>query len=140
MTNKQPSRREQALDALRSGGVMAGLSLALAFPAALLILEGVLPETSIRLSAYVCAGASALVSELLIYGKRRSGYVYIPLSAFTAGMFLLLIGACIPMKNWDFRGILITVCVMTAAMTMIDFAKMNKNNKKSQKNRAWNYR
>ena len=55
MVKQQPNRKGQAADAVRSGSVMAGASLLLALPAALLIREGVLPETSMQLTALVCA-------------------------------------------------------------------------------------
>ena len=74
MVKQQPNRKGQAADAVRSGSVMAGASLLLALPAALLIREGVLPETSVQLTALVCAGLAALLSECLCFGKRRGGY------------------------------------------------------------------
>ena len=98
MVKQQPNRKGQAADAVRSGSVMAGASLLLALPAALLIREGVLPETSVQLTALVCAGLAALLSECLCFGKRRGGYAYIPLSALAAALILLLVGACLPMR------------------------------------------
>lgn len=112
----------------------------LRFPAALLIREGVLPETSVQLTALVCAGLAALLSECLCFGKRRGGYAYIPLSALAAALILLLVGACLPMNGWDIGCVLKTLCVMTAMMTGVYFIKMNKNNKKSRKSRAGYYK
>ena len=129
MVKQQPNRKGQAADAVRSGSVMAGASL-------LLIREGVLPETSVQLTALVCAGIAALLSECLCFGKRRGGYAYIPLSALAAALILLLVGACLPMNGWDIGCVLKTLCVMTAMMTSVYFIKMNKNNKKSRKSRA----
>ena len=140
MVKQQPNRKGQAADAVRSGSVMAGASLLLALPAALLIREGVLPETSVQLTALVCAGIAALLSECLCFGKRRGGYAYIPLSALAAALILLLVGACLPMNDWDFGCILKVLCVMTASMTIVYFIKMNKNNKKMQKKQAWYYK
>ncbi len=140
MVKQQPNRRGQVIDAVRSGSVMAGGSLLLLFPAALLIREGVLPEGSTYLSALACAGLAALISECVFYSRRRLGYAYIPLSAITAVLILLLIGACIPMKDWNFGCVLKTLCVMTAVMSIVYFIKMNKNNKKSQKKRAPYYK
>ena len=108
--------------------------------AALLIREGVLPETSVQLTALVCAGLAALLSECLCFGKRRGGYAYIPLSALAAALILLLVGACLPMNGWDIGCVLKTLCVMTAMMTGVYFIKMNKNNKKSRKSRAGYYK
>lgn len=133
MAKQQPNRRGQVVDAVRSGSVMAGLSLLLILPAAFLIREGVLPESSTQLSALACAGVSALILECAIFGKRRAGYAYVPLSALISSLIFLLVGACIPMNAWDFGCVLKTLCVMTAAMTIVYFIKMNKNNKKSQK-------
>lgn len=113
---------------------------ACSFPAALLIREGVLPETSVQLTALVCAGLAALLSECLCFGKRRGGYAYIPLSALAAALILLLVGACLPMNGWDIGCVLKTLCVMTAMMTGVYFIKMNKNNKKSRKSRAGYYK
>ena len=132
MVKQQPNRKGQAADAVRSGRVMAG--------AALLIREGVLPETSVQLTALVCAGLAALLSECLCFGKRRGGYAYIPLSALAAVLILLLVGACLPMNGWDIGCVLKTLCVMTAMMTGVYFIKMNKNNKKSRKSRAGYYK
>ena len=132
MVKQQPNRKGQAADAVRSGSVMAGASLLLALPAALLIREGVLPETSVQLAA--------LLSECLCFGKRRGGYAYIPLSALAAALILLLVGACLPMNGWDIGCVLKTLCVMTAMMTGVYFIKMNKNNKKSRKSRAGYYK
>ena len=140
MAKQQPNRRGQLVDAVRSGSLMAGLSLLLAFPAALLIREGMMPETSEQVSAFACAGLAALVSECVLFGKRRAGYAYIPLSAVVSVLILLLFGACIPMNGWNFGCILKTLCVMTAAMTIVYFIKINKNNKKSQKKRARYYK
>lgn len=140
MVKQQLNRKGQAADAVRSGSVMAGASLLLALPAALLIREGVLPETSVQLTALVCAGLAALLSECLCFGKRRGGYVYIPLSALAAALILLLVGACLPMNGWDIGCVLKTLCVMTAMMTGVYFIKMNKNNKKSRKSRAGYYK
>ena len=140
MAKQQPNRRGQTVDAVRSGSLMAGLSLLLAFPAALLIREGMMPETSEQIYALVCAGLAALVSECVLFGKRRAGYVYIPLSALVSVLILLLVGACIPMSGWNFGCVLKTLCVMTAAMTIVYFIKINKNNKKSQKKRARYYK
>ncbi len=140
MVKQQPNRRGQVIDAVRSGSVMAGLSLLLVFPAALLIREGVLPENSVQHSALACAGLAALVSECFFFAKRRGGYAYIPLSALAATLILLLVGACIPMNDWDFGCILKTLCVMTAIMSIVYFIKVNKNNKKSQKKRASYYK
>ncbi len=128
------------MDAVRSGSIMAGLSLLLILPAALLIREGALPENSVYLSSLICAGLAALASECAFFSKRRGGYAYIPLSALVATLILLLVGACIPMNDWDFGCILKTLCVMTAVMTIVYFIKMNKNNKKSQKKRALYYK
>lgn len=139
MVKQQPNRKGQAADAVRSGSVMAGASLLLA-PAALLIREGVLPETSVQLTALVCAGLAALLSECLCFGRRRGGYAYIPLSALAAALILLLVGACLPMDGWDIGCVLKTLCVMTAMMTGVYFIKMNKNNKKSRKSRAGYYK
>ncbi len=119
---------------------MAGLSLLLVLPAALLIREGVLPETSVQYSAQACAGIAAIVSECVFFGKRRAGYAYIPLSALFTVLIFLLVGACIPMNAWDFGCILKTLCVMTAMLTIVYFIKMNKNNKKSQKKRTRYYK
>ena len=140
MVKQQPSRREQIADAVRSGSIMAGLSLLLALPAALLIRDGVLPEISVQYSALACAGIAALVSECVLFGKKRAGYAYIPLSALVSALILLLVGACIPMNGWNFGCVLKTLCVMTAAMTIVYFIKINKNNKKSQKKRAQYYK
>lgn len=140
MVKQQPSRREQIADAVRSGSIMAGLSLLLALPAALLIRDGVLPEISVQYSALACAGIAALVSECVLFGKKRAGYAYIPLSALVSVLILLLVGACIPMNGWNFGCVLKTLCVMTAAMTIVYFIKINKNNKKSQKKRARYYK
>ena len=140
MVKQQPSRREQIADAVRSGSIMAGLSLLLALPAALLIRNGVLPEISVQYSALACAGIAALVSECVLFGKKRAGYAYIPLSALVSVLILLLVGACIPMNGWNFGCVLKTLCVMTAAMTIVYFIKINKNNKKSQKKRARYYK
>ena len=140
MAEQQPNRRGQMIDVIRSGSLMAGLSLLFAFPAALLIRDGILPETSEQISALVCAGLAALVSECMLFGKRRAEYVYIPLSALVSALILLLVGACIPMNGWNFGCVLKTLCVMTAAMTIVYFITMNKNNKKSQKKRARYYK
>lgn len=140
MVKQQPSRRGQIADAVRSGSVMAGAALLLALPAAMLIREGVLPESSAQISALGCAGLAALVSELVFFAKRRAGYAYIPLSAFVSALILLLIGACIPMNGWDFGCIIKVLCVMTAMMTIVYFIKINKNNKKSQKKQPRKYR
>ena len=136
MVKQQPNRKGQAADAVRSGSVMAGASLLLA----LLIREGVLPETSVQLTALVCAGLAALLSECLFFGKRRGGYAYIPLSALAAALILLLVGACLPMNGWDIGCVLKTLCVMTAMMTGVYFIKMNKNTKKPRKSRAGYYK
>ena len=136
MVKQQPNRRGQVIDAIRSGSVMAGGSLLLAFPAALLIREGVLPENPVQLYALACAGLAALVSECFFFAGRRGGYAYIPLSALAAALILLLVGACIPMNDWDLGCVLKTLCVMTAVMSIVYFIKMNKNNKKSQKKRV----
>ena len=99
MAKQQPNRRGQVVDAVRSGSVMAGLSLLLILPAAFLIREGVLPESSTQLSALACAGVSALILECAIFGKRRAGYAYVPhllfqwnvpLSFFFHGIKLLI--------------------------------------------------
>lgn len=119
---------------------MAGLSLLLALPAALLIRDGVLPEISVQYSALACAGIAALVSECVLFGKRRAGYAYIPLSAVVSALILLLVGACLLMDSWDLGCVLKTLCVMTAMMTIVYFIKMNKNNKKSQKKRTRYYK
>lgn len=140
MVKQQPSRREQIADAVRSGSIMAGLSLLLALPAALLIRNGVLPEISVQYSALACAGIAALVSECVLFGKRRAGYAYIPLSAVVSALILLLVGACLLMDSWDLGCVLKTLCVMTAMMTIVYFIKMNKNNKKSQKKRTRYYK
>lgn len=140
MVKQQPSRREQITDAVRSGSIMAGLSLLLALPAALLIRDGVLPEISVQYSALACAGIAALVSECVLFGKRRAGYAYIPLSAVVSALILLLVGACLPVDSWDLGCVLKTLCVMTAMMTIVYFIKMNKNNKKSQKKRTRYYK
>ena len=140
MAKQQPNRRGQMIDAIRSGSLMAGLSLLFAFPAALLIRDGILPETSEQISALVCAGLAALVSECVLFGKKRGGYAYIPLSALVSVLILLLVGACIPMNGWNFGCVLKTLCVMTAMMTIVYFIKMNKNNKKSQKKRTRYYK
>lgn len=140
MVKQQPSRREQIADAVRSGSIMAGLSLLLALPAALLIRDGVLPEISVQYSALACAGIAALVSECVLFGKRRAGYAYIPLSAVVSALILLLVGACLLMDSWDLGCVLKTLCVMTAMMTIVYFIKMNKNNKKSQKKRTRYYK
>ena len=140
MAKQQPNRRGQMIDAIRSGSLMAGLSLLFAFPAALLIRDGILPETSEQISALVCAGIAALISECVLFGKKRAGYAYIPLSALVSVLILLLVGACIPMNGWNFGCVLKTLCVMTAMMTIVYFIKMNKNNKKSQKKRARYYK
>ena len=136
MAKQQPNRRGQMIDVIRSGSLMAGLSLLFAFPAALLIRDGILPETSEQISALVCAGLAALVSECVLFGKKRAGYAYIPLSALTSALVLLLVGACIPMNDWNFGCILKVLCVMTVSMTIVYFIKMNKNNKKMQKKQA----
>lgn len=128
------------MSAVQSGSVMAGLSLLLILPAALLIRDGVLPENSVSLSALACSALAALLSECLCFGKRRGGYAYIPLSALAAALILLLIGACLPMNGWDIGCVLKTLCVMTAMMTGVYFIKMNKNNKKSRKSRAGYYK
>lgn len=133
MVKQQPNRKEQAADAVRSGSVMAGASFLLALPAALLIREGLLPETSVQLTALVCAGFAALLSEVLCFGKRRGGYAYIPLSALAAALILLLVGACLPMNGWDIGCVLKTLCVMTAMMTSVYFIKMNKKKQKITK-------
>ena len=140
MVKQQSGRRGQTVDAVRSGSLMAGLSLLLALPAALLIREGVLPETSAQAAALGCAGLAALVSECMLFGKRRAGYAYIPLSALTSALVLLLVGACIPMNDWNFGCILKVLCVMTVSMTIVYFIKMNKNNKKMQKKQARYYK
>ena len=70
MVKQQPNRKGQAADAVRSGSVMAGASLLLALPAALLIREGVLPETSVQLTALVCAG---LAGRVCVYPAFRAG-------------------------------------------------------------------
>lgn len=140
MVKQQPNRKGQIADAVRSGSVMAGAALLLALPAALLIREGVLPETSVEFAALASAALAALLSECLYFGKRRGGYVYIPLSALAAALILLLVGACLPMNDWDLGCILKTLCVMTAMMTIVYFIKMNKNNKKSRKSRAAYYK
>ena len=70
MVKQQPNRKGQAADAVRSGSVMAGASLLLALPAALLIREGVLLKrrcSLLRLYALVlrrfCPSASVSGSE-----------------------------------------------------------------------------
>ena len=99
MVKQQPNRKGRAADAVRSGSVMAGASLLLALPAALLIREGVLPETSVQLTALVCAGIAALLSECLCFGKRRGGVcVY---SAFRAGSGAHFAACrCLPSDEW----------------------------------------
>lgn len=140
MVKQQPNRKGQAADAVRSEALWQERRFCLRFPAALLIREGVLPETSMQLTALVCAGLAALLSEVLCFGKRRGGYAYIPLSALAAALILLLVGACLPMNGWDIGCVLKTLCVMTAMMTSVYFIKMNKNNKKSRKSRAGYYK
>ena len=77
MVKQQPNRKGQAADAVRSGSVMAGASLLLAHPAALLIREGVLPETSVQRTALVCAGRVSLFREakgrVCVYPAFRAG-------------------------------------------------------------------
>lgn len=140
MTKQQPNRRGQVVSAVQSGSVMAGLSLLLILPAALLIRNGVLPENSVSLSAFACSALAALVSECAFFSKRRGGYAYIPLSALIAAMILLLLGACIPMNGWNFGCVLKTLCVMTSVMSIVYFIKINKNNKKTQKKRSPYYK
>ena len=126
MAKQQPSRGVQLADAVRSGSVTAGAALALLFPAAFLIRAEVLPENA--------AGIAAL-TEALLFGKRRNGYIYIPCSALVAGMILVLFGACLPMNGWNIGCVLQTMCGMTVGMSAVYFITMNKNNKKSQKKR-----
>ena len=107
------------MSAVQSGSVMAGLSLLLILPAALLIRDGVLPENSVSLSAFACSALAALVSECAFFSKRRGGYAYIPLSALIAALILLLLGACIPMNGWNFGSVdiisMLESCVMSVA-------------------------
>lgn len=135
MAKQQPSRGVQLADAVRSGGVTAGAALALLFPAAFLIRAEVLPENAAGIAALTAACVSAVLTEALLFGKRRNGYIYIPCSALVAGMILVLFGACLPMNGWNIGCVLQTMCGMTVGMSAVYFITMNKNNKKSQKKR-----
>ena len=80
MVKQQPNRKGQAADAVRSGSVMAGASLLLALPAALLIREGVLPETSVQLTSLVCAGLAALLKTLCVMTAMMTGVYFIKMN------------------------------------------------------------
>ena len=69
MVKQQPNRKGQAADAVRSGSVMAGASLLLALPAALLIREG---------------GAAGNVNAAYCTCMRRSCGAIVP-SVYTSG-------------------------------------------------------
>lgn len=125
----------QLADAFRSGSITAGAALVLLFPAAFLIRAEVLPENTVGISALAAACVSAVLTEAFIFGKRRSGYIYISCSALVAALILVLLGACLPMNGWNFGCVLQTMCGMTVGMSAVYFIKINKNNKKSQKRR-----
>ena len=140
MSKQKPGRKEQLIDAVRSGSIMAFASLFLLFPAALLIGQGIMPENKAPLSAIVAAFLSALLTELCVFGKRREGYIYLPLSAVIASLILLLLGACIAAESWNFGCIFEATAAMTIGMSVIYFIKINKNNKKPQKRRKPYYK
>lgn len=140
MVKQQPSRKAQLLTAARSGCTAAGVALLFLLPAAMLIHGEVLPETGEEGAALAAVSLSAVLTEALFFAKHRAGYIFIPLSALTAALIFLLLGACLPAAGWDFRCLWKALCAMTAGMTLVHFIKMNKNNKRNQKKRAPYYK
>ena len=140
MVKQQPSRKAQLFDAIRSGCAAAGLTLLLLLPAALLIHGEILPESGGAAAVPAAACISAVLTEALFFAKRRSGYIFVPLSAVTAVLLFLLLGACLPVTGWEFGCLWKAACAMTAGMSMVYLIKMNKNNKKTQRKRAGHYR
>ena len=140
MVKQQPSRKAQLLDAIRSGGAAAGLTLLLLLPAAMLIHGEILPESGGEAAASAAACVSAVLTEALFFAGRRAGYIFVPLSALTAALLFLLFGACLPVTGWGFGCLWKAACAMTAGMSMVYLIKMNKNNKKTQRKRTGHYR
>ena len=140
MVKQQPSRKAQLLDALRSGSAVAGLTLLLLLPAALLIRDEVFPERGAEAAVQAAACISAMLTEAIFFAGRRAGYIFVPLSALTAALLFLLFGACLPVTGWGFGCLWKAACAMTAGMSMVYLIKMNKNNKKTQRKRTGHYR
>ena len=100
----------------------------------------ILPESGGAAAVPAAACISAVLTEALFFAKRRSGYIFVPLSAVTAVLLFLLLGACLPVTGWEFGCLWKAACAMTAGMSMVYLIKMNKNNKKTQRKRAGHYR